>query len=905
MKKFLKALTCVVLGSSMVFAVACDKNGSSGGITETRSLNLAIGALDGNFNPFFYTSANDGEVISMTQASLIGVTNSGDPAVGDNYPVVAQDYSTTYYNARTGGQTTTNTEEAATNGRTEYEFLIKNGMKFSDGTPLTIKDVLFNFYVYLDPAYTGSNTMYSVDIQGLKAYQYKNAQADDNYDNSSYYAQQAQQRINDIVNWSTSQPGAKDPTSDAQLKSDIALVESLHKEELNSDWTAIETSWQTTYEVNFNFEYAWQAYLYQEGIVQIQERLNEDGTSYQIRVDANGNEIERYDNQGNETEAYKNGKNLTNLDAYVERVKDHATEVGMVGLQYIIDDIAAATTDEKIAQYIQQNNVDMDTEAEEKAYAYLMLTKEYCTEHVYQSNLGARPGYATVLLWWATGTSAYNAFFANERGKDIENSKDPIYYIRGIQTYKTSTFKNKSLGEEHDVLKVVINGVDPAAIWNFGITIAPMHYYSGTYGGKNYITSFTGDQNGGVANAEGCFGVKRGDWHFFEDIVKGTIDKKSTLPIGAGVYMASDGKNPTKDGSKFESNYIVYFQRNENFQTMGANINNAKIKYLRYKVMDDDRIIPSLQSGAIDYGQPSATPTNLNLIDGNKNYSIVRYRTNGYGYVGLNPTYVPDIEIRRIIMRAMDPSDSLRYYGDLAQPITRPMSRTSWAYPEGVSTYQGLEPFESSTDIRNALNALGYRDSNGNGIYEDKFGNELVYTFTIAGANSDHPAYQMFSAAKDLLNKAGFKIDLSTSASALKNLAEGTLAIWAAAYSTAIDPDMYQVYHKDSQATSVLNWGYRTIYNDTTGKYNTERGIIDELSSVIESARKTLTQRTREDLYSEALDLVMQLAIQLPLYQRQDMCVFNKKVIDEKTVNQAADHINGVMSRIWEVNYLK
>ena len=39
-------------------------------------------------------------------------------------------------------------------GRTEYEFLIKKDIKFSDGTTLTIKDVLFNMYVYLDPAYT-------------------------------------------------------------------------------------------------------------------------------------------------------------------------------------------------------------------------------------------------------------------------------------------------------------------------------------------------------------------------------------------------------------------------------------------------------------------------------------------------------------------------------------------------------------------------------------------------------------------------------------------------------------------------------------------------------------------------------------------------------------------------------
>lgn len=926
MNKFLKTLICTVLCGSMVFAVACNNNGDDGDPidggnpnqkypTETRALNLAIGALDKNFNPFFYTSANDGEVISMTQASLIGVTNDGKPAVGDDYPVVAQDYSETYYDAVTGGSVTNSAALAAESGRTEYEFLIKNGMKFSDGKDLTIKDVLFNFYVYLDPVYTGSNTMYSVDIQGLKAYQYNNAQAGDDYDNSSYYAQQAQQRIRDIVNWSTSQPGA--PSREAIAK-DLALVESLFTEELNSDWSAIETSWQTTYKTNYTFEYAWQAYLYQEGIVEVQMRKNDNGTTYAIRVDENGNEIERYGSDGKETDAYKNGKNLTNLDPYAERVDGHSDQAGTIGLADVIEEIEKATTDEKIAKYIADNDVVMDTQEEAEAYAYLMLTKEYCINKVYDTNLGSRTGYATVVQWWATASSVYNAFFAEERGKDIENSNDPIYYIRGIQTYKTSNFKGKALGEEHDVLKIVINGVDPAAIWNFGVSIAPLHYYSGkyTYKDDNGITvtkDFAKDFNGHLNNGTGgndsntCFGVKRGDWTFFEQVVKGTAEKvsKSKLPIGAGAYRASDRNgNPTEDGTQFENNQIVYYQRNEYFHTMGANIENAKIKYLRYKVMEDDRIIPSLESNQIDYGEPSATPTNQNLVDGNDKYRIINYDTNGYGYVGLNPTYVQDINIRRIIMRAMNTGSSVRYYGDLANVINRPMSTTSWAYPKNVGVYPGLEPFASSAAIKAELESLGYRDSNGNGTYEDAYGNELVYTFTIAGANSDHPAYQMFFEAAELLNNAGFRIDVSTNPNALKNLAEGTLAIWAAAYSTAVDPDMYQVYHKGSQATSILNWGYKTILDDQTGKYNTEKGIINYLSELIEDARKTVDQDERINLYAQALDQIMELAIQLPLYQRKDLCVMNKTVLDVNTVNLNADHINGVLSRIWEVNYL-
>ena len=895
MNKFLKAMGCVLVSGTLLFATACSKN--SGNDPETRPLNLAIGALDGNFNPFFYTSQNDGEVIAMTQVSLLSVDNNGDPAVGDDYPVVAKDYTTTYYTAITGGSATQNSNDAK---RTEYDFLIKNGMKFSDGSDLTIKDVLFNFYVYLDPSYTGSNTMYSVDIQGLAAYHLDDSTLGvDAVENNSLYAAKAQARIQALVDWSNGDG------SNTGLDDDIKLVASLFREELNGDWSSIETSWQTTYETNFNFQYAWQAYLYQEGLVTVQERRNEDGTSYQIRVDENGNEV-----SPSNKDAYDKAKNVTTLDAWRQGAVGAGT-VGSVELQYIITEIAAATTDAKISEYITANSVDMGSEQENKDYAYLQLTKDYCVDRVFNTNLDPDPdsagygrGFANVLTWWATASTAYSAFLADERGKAIESSQNHQYYISGIQTYKTNTFKGQSLGESHDVLKIVINGVDPAAIWNFGVSIAPINYYSGTYENVNYIEKATAWSNGGVADGEGQFGVKRGDYYFLDRVVKGTGSGKSTLPKGAGAYVAStQGGKVATNGSDFENNNIVYYQRNEYFHTMGANIENAKIKFLQYKVLDDDRIIPALNSGAIDYGQPGATPTNMNQVDGKNMYRVISYNTNGYGYVGINPTYVPDINIRRLIMRAMNIGDALAYYDNLAAPIFRPMSSTSWAYPDGCTTPEELEPASSAKVISDWLDDNGYTKSNG--IYRDMYGNPLRYTFTIAGATSDHPAYGMFMNAMDILNQAGFDIKVSTSANALRDLTQGTLAVWAAAYSTGVDPDMYQVYHKDSQATSVLNWGYRTIYNDSKGWYDDERGIIDDLSKEIEDARKTLDKDVRISLYSNCLNYVMKLAIQLPIYQRKDLCVVNKTVIDENSVNLSANFINGVLNRIWEVDYVK
>ena len=94
---------------------------------------------------------------------------------------------------------------------------------------------------------------------------------------------------------------------------------------------------------------------------------------------------------------------------------------------------------------------------------------------------------------------------------------------------------------------------------------------------------------------------------------------------------------------------------------------------------------------------------------------------------------------------------------------------------------------------------------------------------------------------------------------------------------------MYQVYHKDSKATSVLNWGYKQILVNAGGKYDTELGIVEQLSGLIEEARQTNVKKERAAFYEKALNLVMQLAVELPTYQRDDLFAYNENKIDVST----------------------
>ena len=117
-----------------------------------------------------------------------------------------------------------------------------------------------------------------------------------------------------------------------------------------------------------------------------------------------------------------------------------------------------------------------------------------------------------------------------------------------------------------------------------------------------------------------------------------------------------------------------------------------------------------------------------------------------------------------------------------------------------------------------------------------------------------------------------------------------------------IDPDMYQVYHKNSTATSVLTWGYDAILANPS-MYPIENGIINKLSDVIDAARATDNQAERAELYKEAMGYVLDLAVELPVYQRSVLYAYNSKVISSDSLPKELNPYTEPLSRIWEIEF--
>ena len=112
---------------------------------------------------------------------------------------------------------------------------------------------------------------------------------------------------------------------------------------------------------------------------------------------------------------------------------------------------------------------------------------------------------------------------------------------------------------------------------------------------------------------------------------------------------------------------------------------------------------------------------------------------------------------------------------------------------------------------------------------------------------------------------------------------------------------MYQVYHKNSNASSVKAWGYNAILSNDS--YWMEQGILDEMSEIIDDARETDDQAVRTSLYEKAMGYVLDLAVELPVYQRQQLYAYNANIIDSSSFPEEINPYSSPLDRMWEIKF--
>ena len=857
-KRILSLALCLIMLMGTASMFACGN--TAGGLQQTGenpdAFVIMTEQLDGLFNPFYATSANDSTIVAMTQIGMLSTTIDANGEVqvayGDKEAVVVKDYKI---------------ERNEQNDTTVYTFVLKNGIKFSDGHPLTMEDVLFNMYVYLDPVYTGSSTMYSTDIVGLQDYRLNKfgASASDDEAVNKRAASLAKTRIEELIslyqrtseklspsssNYSVSYddmidaigkytPSAgykeavsNDPSSvtNAQLMADYELTLQYFKEELDRDFDSAKESFtEEPYKSHDEFASEVFCFMFLEGYVEVKYARDENGKLDTTRIESM-------------TPQY-NTANVVDKQSAIEYVFNHKVENALIEIL-----TAWGTATKLTTLYTAQAKDVIQNQSGEIKVPNISGIK----------SLGHTTNVSTVTI----GETSYKVASAHNSDGTPTNA------------------------DEYDVLEVTINGVDPKAIWNFAFSVAPQHYYAPGY---------TVD----IANNK--FGVERASSKFMREVIQSTRNVK--IPMGAGAYMATDHNNSDNPAeNEFFKNNVVYFKRNDNFL-----LGQPKIEKIRYKVVSASNAIAALKEGSVHYISPQYTDANIAKLnemaaDGVKQMTAKQL---GYGYIGINAGKIPDINIRKAIMCAMDTSLAVEFYSaGTADNIFWPMSTVSWAYPKNASgqpdSYNRHDyPAVNFNEETAKAKIANYMKLAGVSAGDSK----LKIKFTIAGADlTEHPTYLTFRAAADLLNSMGWDIEVVPDTQALTKLSTGSLAVWAAAWGSTVDPDMYQVYHKNSTATSVLAWGYREILNSPS-TYVEENQILNKLSAVIDTARETNDQALRKTLYKEAMGYVLDLAVELPVYQRSVLYAYNSNVIKSSSMPSEINPYSSPLDRIWELEF--
>ncbi len=455
-------------------------------------------------------------------------------------------------------------------------------------------------------------------------------------------------------------------------------------------------------------------------------------------------------------------------------------------------------------------------------------------------------------------TTSITDFLAEEIG-DTWND-----YIVGVKTGESADHVEGIVKTGDYSMTLTTSELSTTAIYQLQMEIAPMHYYGDA-------SLYDYDNN--------SFGFPKGDLSL--------VRAKTSTPMGAGPYIFKE----YSDG-------VFYTDANPNY-FLGA----PKNGHINMKETQEADKITGIQSGALDISDPSYSLevrdqiADINGADGDDGAIITTrlmdYR--GYGYVALaagnvkvgdDPASQESRDLRKAIMTVLsayrdEGIDS--YYGETASVINYPISNTSWAAPQ--VTDDGYQ-IAYSTDVEGnaiytadmstedkyaaALNAaLGYFEAAGYTVENGQVtaapeGAAMEYTVNIGGSgNGDHPTFQVLTNAAAALKTIGFNLivnDMANASDLFASYKSGEAEGWVAAWQSTNDPDMYQLYHSQG----------------STNYYEINDPDLDEL---IIAARQTTDQEARKAMYKEAMEIILDWGVELPVYQRSEASIFSSERI--------------------------
>jgi peptide/nickel transport system substrate-binding protein len=199
--------------------------------------------------------------------------------------------------------------------------------------------------------------------------------------------------------------------------------------------------------------------------------------------------------------------------------------------------------------------------------------------------------------------------------------------------------------------------------------------------------------------------------------------------------------------------------------------------------------------------------------------------------------------------------------------------------------------------------ALGFFEAAGYTVKDGKLtdapkGAKMEYEAWIpADGSGDHPSFNMLTDASKALEKIGMKLvvkDLANSADLWTGIEADQVPMWCAAWGATPDPDMYQVYYSGVES------------GKEPGGSNYMYDIADPtLDENILKARQSMDQAFRKQVYKNCLDIIVDWAVEVPVYQRQNAVIFSTERVTIASVTPDITTYYGWLAEVQNIQLNK
>lgn len=128
---------------------------------------IACDTLDKQFNPFQVSSKADGRAVDLTQLRLLTFDREGAVV---KHAIQGEKRRFNGESFQYQGPANIKVRRDRDKDTTSYIITLRKDLTFSDGSPVTIDDVIFSMYAFADSSYKGKETFGSLPIVGLEKY---------------------------------------------------------------------------------------------------------------------------------------------------------------------------------------------------------------------------------------------------------------------------------------------------------------------------------------------------------------------------------------------------------------------------------------------------------------------------------------------------------------------------------------------------------------------------------------------------------------------------------------------------------------------------------------------------------------------------------------------------------------